>query len=137
VIIKKFAAALAAISVAFVAPATAQAAGLGSFSNCAGSCFTLGTHGDLTWHNRTVSVHGWVHDTGPGWTQAVFMAVQDGHQVGLIETRTADDQNARLGKDREFSFGMGDTTRPGGLDEIWVNLCWESRCNGWEVFERP
>jgi hypothetical protein len=135
IIRKLVAGALAAAAVAVVAPATAHA--ITGFSNCAGSCESLGTFGDIIWHNRTATVDGWVTDTGPGWTQGVFIAYRAGRQVGLTETRTADDQNSRLGSPRRISFVMGDTNLPGGIDEIWVNLCWDNnRCNGWKVYNR-
>jgi len=138
--IKKLAAGvLATMAVATTAPGTANAADdVRSFENCVGACSSLGTFGTITWHNRTATVHGWVYDTGPGTTQAQFRAWQDGAQVGRTETRTADDKSPRLGSPREFSFVMGDTNRPGGLDTIWVDLCFDNgHCEGNRVYFRP
>ena len=137
-IIKKLAAgALAAVSVALVAPATAQAEDLTAFEHCWSSCDSAGTFGTIDWHNRTATVHGWVVDRKAGWTQAKFVAYKNGRPDGDLVTRTTDDKG-QYGPEREFSFVIGDTNRPGGLERVAINLCFDDgRCKGWTDVRRP
>ena len=135
--VRKLAAGALVDAAALAAPATAQAEDLTSFEHCISPCEDGGTFGTIDWHNRTATVHGWVFDDKPGWTQAKFVAYKNGRPDGDLVTRTTDDAG-RYGPKREFSFVIGDTNRPGGLERVMVDLCFDNGyCKGWKDFWRP
>jgi hypothetical protein len=124
--IKKIAAGvLAAAAVAVSLSASAEAAG-----DPVTQWSTVGDDsgyawGYVTWHNRTVSLTGYVTDKGAGWTVARFRAYANGRQIGPDVTRYTDDAstNPNLKSPRDFEFLMGDTNLPGGIDKVGISIC--------------
>ena len=127
--------ALAATAVALAAPAAAQAAPVEHWELCDKSCANR-AEGKITWHNRTATLSGDVYDVGPNWTQIKATAYAGNTQVGKVETRTADDLKPG-GSPLPFSFTVGDTNRPGGIDLVIVELCFRSGCVDETALLRP
>lgn len=114
---------LAAAGLAVASAAPAQAANTDAFSVCVSAFCSLSyTDGTITWYNRTANVAGKVVDIGSGSTQAIFKAYAGTTQIGLTETRTANDESS-LGSPRSFNFGMGDSNLVGGINRITIQVC--------------
>lgn len=107
-----------------VAAPSAAAAAPTPFIVCAHteSCGAGYTYGDITWHNRTATVDGFVRDDqGPGSTTAVFEAFAGATKIDST-TRTAN-ADSSLGSPREYYFTIGDTDLVGGIDRIKITVC--------------
>ncbi|MET9628529.1 hypothetical protein ABZX92_13785 [Lentzea sp. NPDC006480] len=113
---------LAAAALAVLAPASAQADPSIGFETGDGYDYTKGT---ITWHNRTVTISGYVIDEGAGWTEVRFRVFAGSTQIGAEESRYTDDAstNPKLRSPRRFELGMGDTTKPGGVNKVEIAIC--------------
>jgi len=139
---KKIAAgALAATAMTVAVPAVAHADPVTAFRLCDTEACDNRVQGTVTWHNRTATVSGWVVDKGAGFTTAKFRAYDtNGKQVGPDVSRYTDDAstNPTLKSPRAIGFGMGDTTKPGGLGKIAVFLCFtETACQHSLTLPKP
>lgn len=133
---KKIAAgALAATAVALAAPAAAQAAPVEYWELCYASCANR-AEGKITWHNRTATLSGHVYDSGRSWTQIKVTSYAGNKQIGKVATRTADDEKPN-GSPLPFGFTVGDSTLPGGIDLVIVELCFSTGCVDETALFRP
>ncbi|KJK51184.1 hypothetical protein UK23_08165 [Lentzea aerocolonigenes] len=128
---------LAAAALAVLAPASAQADPSTEFETGDGYDYTKGT---ITWHNRTVTISGYVIDEGAGWTEVRFRVFAGSTQIGAQESRYTDDAstNPVLRSPRRFELGMGDTNRPGGVTKVEIAICHtKNTCDQFTTRPRP
>ncbi|WP_199512802.1 hypothetical protein [Nucisporomicrobium flavum] len=117
-------------------PVAAQAAAVTSFSAYGWSGAMDGfSEGSFTWYNRTTYVSGDVYEGDfDGHVTVYFEAFANDTKVGPTEHRTATTY-AGL----HFGFTIGDTDRPGGINNIRVTVCNEPEhiCGNRRRFNRP
>ena len=140
-VVRNLAAAAVSTGLAVIGVATpAHAASTDAFSVCYNrdACSRDGeTSGLITWHNRTATVTGSVIDGGDDelYVEAVFEAYAG--SVKVDSTTRAANFNSSLGAVRSFSFTIGDTNRPGGIDRIKITVCLAGQvCGGPENYSK-
>ena len=85
----------------------------------------------------TGSIAGEVKDTTGAVLPGVTVEASSPALIEKVRTVVTDDAG-RYGPKREFSFVIGDTNRPGGLERVMVDLCFDNGyCKGWKDFWRP